>query len=112
MAKETIFPAAEGEVGHGRGDANVDADVSRRSFVAESARRRAAGSEKRRLIAKRILLQKIHGLIQIFCVNQAKHGAKNLRMRKFAVSWHRIENGGLHEIAGLIAGNFRVAPVD
>src|SRR5258708_36809124 len=66
VAKEAIFPAAEREIGHGRGDANVDADVSRRGFVAEPARRRAAGSEKRRLIAKRILLQKIHACIRFF----------------------------------------------
>src|SRR5215472_10250813 len=40
IAEEAILPSAEGKVGHGRGDADIDADVAGRGFVAETARRR------------------------------------------------------------------------
>src|ERR1700722_17235539 len=33
IAEETIFPPAEGEIGHRRGDSDVDADVSGRSLI-------------------------------------------------------------------------------
>src|SRR6267378_2487128 len=45
-AKETFFPAAEGEIGHRRGYADVDADISRRGFVAELAGGGTAGGEE------------------------------------------------------------------
>src|SRR5437879_12079270 len=45
IAEEAIFPSAEGEVGHGRGYADVDADVAGGSFVAEAACGRTAGGE-------------------------------------------------------------------
>ena len=45
IAEEAVLPSAEGEVGHGRGDSDVDADISRRSFVAEAARGRSARRE-------------------------------------------------------------------
>src|SRR5204863_9280718 len=38
-AEETLLPAAEGEIGHRRGHADIDSDISRGRFVAESARR-------------------------------------------------------------------------
>ena len=38
VAEEAVVPAAEGEIGHGRGHADVDADVSCGSFVAELPR--------------------------------------------------------------------------
>src|SRR5580698_2381644 len=44
-SEEAVFPAAEREIGHGCGDADVDADISGRSFVTEASRRCAAGSK-------------------------------------------------------------------
>src|SRR5438132_14007136 len=40
--KEAVFPSAEREIGHGRGDSDIDADVSGGRFIAEAARGRAA----------------------------------------------------------------------
>src|SRR5438876_3217636 len=40
--EETVFPAAEREIGHGRGDSDVDADVSGGRFIAEAAHGSAA----------------------------------------------------------------------
>src|SRR5437667_5032028 len=40
--KEAVFPSAEREIGHGRGDSDVDADVSGGRFIAEAARGSAA----------------------------------------------------------------------
>src|SRR5580698_10071369 len=44
-AEETAFPATEGEVGHGRGHADVDTDVACGDEVAKLAGRGAAGGE-------------------------------------------------------------------
>src|SRR5579864_180957 len=57
-AKEALFPAAEGKIGHGRGHADVDADVSGRRLIAELARRSAAGGKERGLVAVRAARQK------------------------------------------------------
>ena len=38
IAEEAVLPPAEGEIGHGRGDSDVDADISGGRFVAEAAR--------------------------------------------------------------------------
>src|SRR5580700_4052564 len=38
IAEEAVLPSAEGEVGHGRGNSDVDTDVAGGSFVAEAAR--------------------------------------------------------------------------
>ncbi len=44
-AEEAAFPSGEREVGHGRGDADVDADVAGGDGVAELARGRSGGGE-------------------------------------------------------------------
>src|SRR5438309_9986863 len=46
IAEEAVLPSAEGEIRHGRGNANVDADIARGRFVAEAASRRSAGREQ------------------------------------------------------------------
>src|ERR1700693_2561735 len=51
VAEEAVFPSAEREVGHGRGDSDVDADVAGGGFVAGEARGRSARGEQRCLIA-------------------------------------------------------------
>src|SRR5712671_1678912 len=47
VAEKAVLPSAEWEIGHGRGDSDVDTDISRRGFVAEAARSRSAGGEQR-----------------------------------------------------------------
>src|SRR5208283_6086558 len=61
--EEAFFPSIEGEIGHGRGDADVDSDVSGRRFVAELARRCATGCEKRSLVAIGALADELDGFI-------------------------------------------------
>src|SRR5258708_7859651 len=112
VAKKTVFPAAEREVRHWCGDADVDADISSRSLVTKTPRSRAAGSEQRRLVAKRILLQKIHRFVHIICVNQAEHRAEDFGVRECAVCRNTVEDRGFHEISRFLAGNFGVAAID
>src|SRR6476660_9214340 len=57
VAEEAAFPSGEGKVGHGGGYADVDADVSGRGFVAESACGGSARGEERRLVAIRAALE-------------------------------------------------------
>src|SRR5579863_7387063 len=45
-SEEAVFPAAEGEIGHGRSNSDVDANISGWSLVAETPRRRAARSKQ------------------------------------------------------------------
>ena len=56
VAEETAFPSGEREIGHWRGYTDIDADIACRGFVPELARRRAAGSEERSLVAIRAAL--------------------------------------------------------
>ena len=41
IAEETVLPSGEREIGHGRGYADIDADISRGGFVFKTARCRA-----------------------------------------------------------------------
>src|SRR5258708_33743501 len=76
-AEEAIFPATEREIGHGRSDSDVDADVPRWCFVSEPARRRAVGREQRRLISICAALKKCQRAVEVTSVNTAKDGAKD-----------------------------------
>src|SRR5438477_7176323 len=62
-SEKAVFPAAEWEVRHGRGDADIDADISGGGFIAKAAGGRAAGSEQRSLIAVWIALEESHRLV-------------------------------------------------
>src|SRR5712692_4243652 len=97
--EETLFPATEGEIGHGRGNPDVDADIARGRFVAEFSRGGAAGREKRGLIPVRAAAEKFHRLIDGIGVDQAQHWAKNFRMRELACGGQPVQNRGLQEIS-------------
>src|SRR5260370_24490356 len=62
-AKKTFFPAAEGEIGHRSGDADIDADISGWRFVAEFAGRRTAGGKELGLIAIRTAPKQFHAFV-------------------------------------------------
>ena|SRR5579859_2299025 len=81
-AKETFFPSAKREVGHGSSNADVDADVSCGSFVAEFAGGRPAGGEERSLVAVRTAAEKVHRFIDGVGVNEAKHGPEDFGVSK------------------------------
>jgi len=62
-AEEAFFPSAEREIGHGCGDADIDADIPGRRLIAEFAGGGAAGGEERGLVAVGAAAQKIHGFV-------------------------------------------------
>ena len=68
-AEETLLPATEREIRHRRGDADIDAYIPCGRFVAKSPRGRAAGGEKRGLIAIRAAAEKFHGFVGGIRVN-------------------------------------------
>jgi hypothetical protein len=45
-------------------------------------------------------------------MNEAEDRAEDLRVSEFALDRDAIENSGLHEIAGFVAGDLGVATVD
>src|SRR5690242_10711732 len=79
-AEEALLPTADREISHGRGHADVDADVSRRRFVAKLARRGATGGKQRSLIAERTLADELDGVVNRIGVNQTQHRPENLRV--------------------------------
>src|SRR5580700_11595142 len=70
-AEETLFPAAEGEIGHGSGDADVDADVSGGGFVAEAAGGGTVGGEEGGLIAVGAAAEEVQGFVHRIGVDEA-----------------------------------------
>src|SRR5713226_6869907 len=98
-AEETLFPPAEGEIGHGRGDADIDADISRGRFVAEFARGGAACGEERCLVAVGTAAKKFHGFINRVGVNQTEHGTEDFRVGKLAGGRQSVKNRGRQEIS-------------
>src|SRR5580700_4634824 len=110
-AEETLFPAAKREIGHGRGDANVNADVSGRGFVAESAGGGAIGGEERGLIAIGAAAEEVHGFVHGGGVDQAEDGAEDFCIGELARRWQAVENRGSDEATGFVIGDFGVATV-
>src|SRR6266850_2159234 len=91
-SEETLFPSAEWEIGHGGGG--------------------TARGEKRGLVAVRAAAQKIHGFVNRIGVNETEYRAEDFRIGKLAGGRQAIKNGRCKEIAGFVAGNFRVAAVE
>jgi len=112
IAEETVLPSAEGKVGHGRRDSDVDTDVAGGSFVAEAARRRSARRKKRCLIAVDALLEKGESFVHAVGVNETEHGTEDFRVGEIAGRRNVVENRWVHEVAGFIFRNFRVAAVE
>src|SRR5580658_434625 len=110
--EETVLPSAEREICHGRGHANVNADIPRGSFIAKAPSRRTARRKQRRLIAKWTAGHHLHRFIHVAGMNQAEHRTKNFRVRQFAACRNAVEHGRLHKISGLIFRHFGIAAVD
>src|SRR5579864_12171 len=111
IAEEAVLPSAEREIGHGRGDTNVDTNVPCRRFIAETARSRSARGKQRRLVAVGAALQKRQSLVQTLGMNQAQHWPKNLGVCDFARRRDIVKNRGLHEVPRFVLGNSRVAAI-
>src|SRR4029077_13053865 len=92
ITEETVLPSAEREIRHGRGDPNVDTDISCGGFVSEAAGRRAARSEQRRLVAIGTAFEERNRGIDAIDVYQAEHRAKNFRVGEVAGCGDVVEN--------------------
>src|SRR6202166_4661095 len=99
VAEEAVFPSAEGEVGHGRGDSDVDADVAGGGFVAEAARGRSTRGEERRLIAVGAALEEGEGVVHVARVDKAEDGAENFCVVEIAGGGNVVEDCRVHEVA-------------
>src|SRR5260370_23664439 len=112
IAEEAVLPSAEGEVGHGCGDPDVDADVSRGRFVAEAARGRSARGEERCVISIGAAFEEGERIVHVVGVNQAQDGAEDLCVGEVAAGGNIVEDRGIDEVASLVAWDFGVASVE
>src|SRR4029077_3646790 len=111
-AEEAFFPSAKWEIGHGGGDADVDADVSRGRLVAEFARGGAARSKEGCLVAIGAAAEKFHGVVNGISVNQTKHGAEDLSIGKLACGRQVIQDRRREKISQFVFGDFGIAPIE
>src|SRR6266567_1351826 len=111
IAEEAVLPSAEREVGHGRGDSDVNANVAGRRFIAETARRRSTRCEQGRLVAVGTAFEEGQRFVHVVSVNQAEHGTEDLGIREIAARGNIVENRWFHEIAGLVFRDLRVAAI-
>src|SRR5258707_15853753 len=81
-AEKAFLPSTERKGSHRRGNANIDADISRRRLVAELPRRRAARREEGRLVAVRALADEFDSLVNRVGMNQAQYWPENFRIGK------------------------------
>src|SRR5688572_16569054 len=82
VAKEAVFPAGEGEVGHGGGNAQINTDVPGPDFMAELPGCTAAGGEEAGHVAIGRAVDHLDRVIQGRSPNHAQYGAKYFRTRQ------------------------------
>ena len=70
VAEETVFPTAEREECHGRGDSDVDTDVADLRFIAKLAGGGAAVGEKARHVTIAAAIDKRDGIVNRLNVNE------------------------------------------
>src|SRR5262249_52484620 len=82
--EEALFPSAKREIRHRCGYSNINADVPCWRLIAEAARRRSAGCEERRLVAKPAPRQELHRLVEVLRMDKAQHWTEDFRVAQFA----------------------------
>src|SRR5947209_11038139 len=97
--EEAVLPSAEWEVSHRGGDSDVHADIPRRSFVAELARRRAAGRKDRSGIAVGGSGKNFDGLVKRLGRRDAEDGPEDLSPCEFTGCGQTVEDGRLEEVS-------------
>ena len=112
VAEEAVLPSAEGEVGHGRGDSDVDADVSGGRFVTETAGGGTAGGEQRRLVTVDAAFEKGQGFVHVIGVHEAKNRAEDFGVGEIAGGGDVVENRRLHEVAVVVISDAGVTSVE
>src|SRR5580704_6938026 len=112
IAEEAVFPSAEREIGHGRGDSDVDANIACGRFIAKTSRCCSARGEERSLIAIGAAFEKGQRLVHIVRMDQAEHRSKYFGISDLAGRRHIIKNRRVHEIARFVFWNFRVTSIE
>src|SRR5262249_49925062 len=85
VAEETPLPPAEREARDGRGDAEVDPDVSGLHLVAELPRGGPARREEAGLVPERGAIDEVDRLVDRADAEEAEHRAKDLGPRERAL---------------------------
>src|ERR1700738_4297643 len=112
IAEETVFPSTEREVSHRRGDANVDADISRGCLIAEAARSRTARGEQRGLIAVGTALQKGERFVHVAGVDEAEHRTEDFGVGQLAGLRYIVKDSWVDEVSGFVLRDFRLASIE
>src|SRR5215212_10329832 len=94
------------------GHTDVNADVSRFRFVAELARRRAAGGEQTGLVAILSAVDELDGLIDGIHVHETQDRSEDLCLCDLTPARHIGQDRGSDEIASLIALDGSSASID
>src|SRR6266481_8369638 len=98
-AKKAFLPSTERKGSHRRGNANIDANISRRCLVTKLPRRRATRREEGRLVAIRALADEFDSLVNRVGMNQAQHWPENFRIGKRTRSGHAVKHRGFQKIS-------------
>src|ERR1700678_3914822 len=112
IAEETVLPAAEREIGHGRSDPDVDADISRRRFVTEPARGRPARCEQRRLVAVGAAFEKGERFVHVIGVYKTENRAEDFRVGEVTGCGNVVEDRRIYKVSRFVARDFRVTSVE
>ena len=93
VAEEGLVPAAEGEEGHGGGDADIDADHAGLDAVAEFAGGFAASRENRGAVAVDRAVGQVDGGVEVFHADNIEHGSEDFFFHGDHVGEDVIEDG-------------------
>src|SRR5207253_10084627 len=104
--------AGEAEVGNRHRNRHVDADLADVHLALEFARRRARLREDARAVAVRIGVDDADRFIERFRLDEAEHRAEDLGLVDLVPGLHAGEDRGTDEVALVVAGDIRTAPVE
>src|ERR1700722_9430711 len=112
IAEEAVLPSAEGEIGHGCGDSDVDPNITGGSFVAETPRSRATRGEQRRLVAVGAALEEREGFVHVIGMDETQYRTEDFRVGEIAARRNIVQNCGVYKVSGLVLRDLRVAAVE
>src|SRR6266851_6082292 len=112
IAEEAVLPPTEREVSHGRGDSNVDADISRGGLIAEAARRRTARGEQRGLIAVGTALEEGKRFVHVAGVDEAEHRTEDFSVGQLAALRYVVKDRWVDEVSGFVLRDFGPASIE
>ena len=111
VAEEGLVPSAEGEEGHGGGDADVDADHAGLDAVAELAGCFAAAGEDGGAVAVDRGVGEIDRGVEVFHADDVEHGTEDFFPHGDHVGKNVVEDGGTDVETFRGGGDFGMASV-